>query len=364
MKILTAALLLTLAFTVPVRGAGGSPAGDAGTMPDALPVVTEDTNTPIVVPEELYSQQQTARDITRLKARYGDRMKVYAIGKSLDGRTIFDITVGNPEAEKKLLVTAAIHGREYITIPIAMQQLEALLADMAAREAGEPAPPDSGISVAELLTGVQVHFIPINNPDGVMISQFGELALYSDTLRANLPAAWQAEGQPDSYSYYLKRWKTNAAGVDPNLNFDAGWGYLESVGHPTAYGVNTGSAPFSEPESRCLMELCQREEFDAVISYHARGNVIYWDSFWNRAREASEDFAKAIGAVSGYDIQPSSMSAGGLKDWLQCRENPIPGVTIEVGASEAPVNFGEYASIWRHNRSVIPAALDWLAGQP
>ena len=55
------------------------------------------------------------------------------------------------------------------------------------------------------------------------------------------------------------------------------------------------------------------------------------------------------------------MSAGGLKDWLQCREHPIPGVTIEVGASEAPVDFDEYPGIYRHNRDVIPAALRWLA---
>lgn len=312
---------------------------------------------PVVVPEALYSQQQTARDITRLKARYGNRMRVLAIGKSLDGKTIFDISVGSPDAEKKLLVTAAIHGREYITIPIVMQQLEQLLSEAAAAEAS----PDSA---DDPLRGIQVHFVPINNPDGVVISQFGEDALYSDALRENLRDAWVLDEQPASFSGYLSRWKTNAAGVDPNLNFDAGWGWIESVNHPTAYGVNTGAAPFSEPESRALRDLCLRENFDAVISYHAKGNVIYWDSFLNGAREESESFAEAIAAVSGYSVEPSSMSAGGLKDWLQSLEHPVPGITIEVGASEAPVDFDEYPSIWKRNRDVIPGAIRWLRAHP
>ena len=350
MKILTASLLLCLGLPPLPHPEAAHITAPPAVLHETEAAAAEALEEPIVVPEALYSQQQTARDITELKSRYGSLMKVYAIGKSLDGRTIFDIVVGDPSAEKKLLVTAAIHGREYITIPIVMQQAEELLLDRAA--AGSPEE-DPGLKV-------QVHFIPVNNPDGVMISQFGEDALYSAALRENLRNAWNLDGQQENYDYYLTRWKTNAAGVDPNLNFDAGWGYLESVGHPTAFGVNTGTEPFSEPESRCLYDLCLREDFDAVISYHAKGNVIYWDSFWNQAKESSESFARAISDVSGYDVQPSSMSAGGLKDWLQCRENPIPGITIEVGASEAPVDFSEYPGIWKHNREVIPAAIRWL----
>ena len=117
MNIQVASLLLCLGLISPGHAAVHMippPAILADTGNGAADISEE----PIVMPEALYSQQQTARDITELKSRYGSLMKVYAIGKSLDGRTIFDIVVGDPSAEKKLLVTAAIHGREYITIPI------------------------------------------------------------------------------------------------------------------------------------------------------------------------------------------------------------------------------------------------------
>ena len=112
MKILTASLLLCLGLPPLPHPEAAHITAPPAVLHETEAAAAEALEEPIVVPEALYSQQQTARDITELKSRYGSLMKVYAIGKSLDGRTIFDIVVGDPSAEKKLLVTAAIHGRE------------------------------------------------------------------------------------------------------------------------------------------------------------------------------------------------------------------------------------------------------------
>jgi g-D-glutamyl-meso-diaminopimelate peptidase len=76
----------------------------------------------------------------------------------------------------------------------------------------------------------------------------------------------------------MRRWKANARGVDLNYNFAANWeGINVSLTHPSANGYK-GTNPLSEPESQAIANLIQGTGFNAVINYHAMGNVIYWDT--------------------------------------------------------------------------------------
>lgn len=95
-------------------------------------------------------------DISALAARYGNRMTINVIGQSLDGRNIYDIIIGNPAAPKKILFQGAIHAREYIVVPLMMQQLEYMLAFY-----------DTGTyndqPLSSVLNNVAVHYIPMAN---------------------------------------------------------------------------------------------------------------------------------------------------------------------------------------------------------
>ena len=296
-----------------------------------------------------YSYEQMLEDIYALRREYGDLFTLKRLGLTPDDRVIFGLAVGAEDAKVKLLVQGAIHGREYITSPLVLGQAEQMLMGL---RAGDE-------SLRELLSGASVHFVPMNSPDGVAISRFGEKGIKDPELRENLRAGFLADGGGD-YGYYLRRWKNNARGVDVNLNFPAGWDFIESVDRPTNDRMNRGPEPFSEEEAKAMGILVEKEEFDGVVSYHSMGDVIYWDSAHNRKKEESEAMAARVSEVTGYPYAPSSKSAGGLKDWMQCRENAVPGITLEVGSGEAPVNYVQLSGIFSKCRKVTETVLLFL----
>ena len=83
---------------------------------------------PIVKPVDRYSYEQMEADIQSLQNTYGDKISVQVIGTSLDGRNIYDIILGNPDAKAQILIQGAIHAREYMTPLVMMGQLEYALA--------------------------------------------------------------------------------------------------------------------------------------------------------------------------------------------------------------------------------------------
>lgn len=302
---------------------------------------------PIVKPVDKYSYEQMDRDIQALKNRYPNQMTVNVIGQSADGRNLYDIIIGNPSAPEHILFQGAIHAREYINVPLMMQQLEYLLA---CQNTGT----FEGKSLSEMLGQTAVHFVPLVNPDGISISQSGDGAIRSPELKAQIRACYEldtAEGRTTAdYDTYLRRWKSNGRGVDLNHNFDAGWNTLNTVGHPSSTDYK-GTSPLSEPESQALAALTDQYPFAVCINYHAMGQVIYWDTENNRQTSSSKELAELVSRHNGYQIL-GSKGVGGYKDWLQQREKSIPGITIEVGKSACPVNFSEYETIREQNEAV------------
>ena len=309
---------------------------------------------PVVNPVDKYSYSQMVNDISALASRYPGTVTVKSIGKSADGRDIYDVIVGNPNASKKILFQGAIHAREYIFVPLMMQQLEYLAAGFTNNGTYMTQP------LSNILGQVAFHFVPMLNPDGVTISQMGENGIQSEELRQTMQAAYAADKASSrttvSYEEYMRRWKANARGVDLNYNFAANWeGINVSLTHPSANGYK-GTNPLSEPESQAIANLIQGTGFNAVINYHAMGNVIYWDTQNNQKAAESKALANAVHALNGYSVL-GSKGVGGLKDWLQ-QAAGIPGITIEVGRSTCPVSFSEYPAIWNQNKAV-PATLGY-----
>ena len=305
---------------------------------------------PVVKPSADYGYDQMVQDLFALASRYPGTMTLQAVGQSADGRAIYDAIVGNPAAEEKLLIQGAIHGREYIVTPLMMQQIEFLLAgDASGTYQNQP--------LSQLLDQVAIHFIPMVNPDGVSISQKGEAGVQTEELKQTLQAAYQmdtAEGRNTlEYGEYLKRWKSNARGVDLNYNFDADWALLNPERQHASYIGYRGLAPESEPETQVLKNVTLQNPFSATISYHAMGSIIYWDTEGNRKAAESYEMAQTAAAATGYTVM-GSKGKGGFKDWLQRSAQAVPGITIEVGRSQCPVSFSEYSSIWAENKE-IPA---------
>ena len=287
-------------------------------------------------------------DLFNLAARYPGKMTLQAVGQSLDGRAIYNVIVGNPEAQTRILVQGAIHGREYIVTPLIMQQIESMLSGY-----------DSGMyrgqKLSDLLSSASVHFVPMVNPDGVTLSQQGEAGIRSAELRQSIQTAYAmdlADGKTTlEYGEYLKRWKSNGRGVDLNYNFDADWETINSSLTHVSYATYRGPELLSEPESQTMFRLASAYPYAATVSYHAMGNVIYWDTRENKKTEESYALASAVASVTGYTVQ-ANQGVGGFKDWHQRSELAAPGITIEVGRTACPVEFSEYQEIWQQNKEV------------
>ncbi|MCC8024318.1 MAG: peptidase [Clostridium sp.] len=312
---------------------------------------------PIVQPADKYSYEQMETDIQSLRQAYGDKLTVNIIGTSRDGRNIYDIILGNPQAEAHILMQGAIHAREYMTPLVMMSQLEYALVNY-----------DTGHynykSVSDMLKNVAIHFIPMTNPDGVTLSQSGIDGIRSEDLKEVIKNCYTSDVNlgrtSDTFEVYLTKWKANAGGVDLNYNFPYGWNEISANLAAPSYASYKGPNPLSEPESQALAGIADQYPWAITISYHSQGEVIYWTTSSNGAKMASSTLAEDISIMTGYRMD-SSDGKGGFKDWMQSKETAVPGVTLEVGRTPCPVPFSEYSTVWKQNKGVWVQALDYVS---
>ena len=301
---------------------------------------------PVVRVTDRYSHEQMEADIRALKDRYQDKLQVHVIGQSHDGRNIYEHVIGREEAPSQVKIQGAIHGRESMTPLLIMNQIELALANY---DTGHY----DGMALSDMFGQVALHFVPMTNPDGVALSQYGLSAIRSDSLKEQILASYRRDvetGRTDlDLEAYLPCWKSNAMGVDLNHNFPAQWDRLPAASG--SYANYKGPAPLSEPESRALADLTTGRTWAATVSYHSMGNIIYWDTENSRCADASLALAEAVSRVTGYAPDPD-MGKGGYKDWVQTNGQAPPSITIEVGSVACPMPVSEYESVWKQNRSV------------
>ena len=303
----------------------------------------------------LYTYGEFQRDMAALQNNAGTALRVDEIGQTVDGNKLYDFRVGNPAAERHLLVFGGIHAREYITAQLVMRQLVQLLSDQSTNGSYE------NIAVRELLSNTEIHFIPMANPDGISISQLGLEGLHTEAVRETVRQIASKDGKALTESY-LRQWKSNANGVDLNRNFDALWeSYNDHLGHASADHYK-GTAPECELESKALADLTRQFQFDATLSYHTQGEVIYWNfGQEGELKNMSLLLANRVSELTGYRLDGNfhALDTAGYKDWAISKLG-IPSLTIEAGHGGNPVDPAQMDAIWRENRNVVPMTLKLL----
>ena len=303
----------------------------------------------------LYTYGEFQRDMAALQKNAGAALRVDEIGQTVDGNRLYDFRVGNPAAERHLLVFGGIHAREYITAQLVMRQLVQLLSDQSTNGSYE------NIAVRELLSNTEIHFIPMANPDGISISQLGLEGLHTEAVRETVRQIAAKDGKALTESY-LRQWKSNANGVDLNRNFDALWeSYNDHLGHASADHYK-GTAPECELESKALADLTRQFQFDATLSYHTQGEVIYWNfGQEGELKNMSLLLANRVSELTGYRLDGNfqALDTAGYKDWAISKLG-IPSLTIEAGHGGNPVDPAQMDAIWRENRDVVPMTLKLL----
>ena len=304
---------------------------------------------------ENYTYDQMSADLNTLKSKYGNHMTVSTYGTSLDGRNLYEVVVGNANAPKHVLIQASIHAREHMTSLLVMKQIEYALAFYDTGSTG-------GKTVADRFNQVAIHFLPMVNPDGVTLSQLGINGLKSLDLRNIVQSAYAQDtalGRTTaSFENYLRTWKANARGVDLNQNFPYEWENGSGTATSASFSGYGGPSAVSEPESQALKTITESRTWSETISYHAMGGIIYWDIAANKVKAQSQELAQAVSAVTGYTCYASPGKAG-YKDWTQAKDNPIPGITVEIGKTTCPLPVEQFPTIWAQNKSVWVVALDY-----
>ena len=301
----------------------------------------------------MYTYQALESDLNALRSNYSG-VSVNALCQTPDGRQVYHVIIGNQSAGKKLLVTGTMHAREYITSKVVMRQLKKLLDE---KKGGDTS-----------LDNVCVHFVPMMDPDGVAISQYGTDGMQTSVMRDTVKnimkswAEWEILTNQDKYNWYLNKWKNTAKGVDINQNFPTDtWSTLNDARNKPSSDMYKGPSAGSEAETRAMMELVNRYGFTAAVNYHAQGEIIYADD--DKASEAVRNRCNAMGAivqgVTGYRLpepHEGSFDDGAFKSWLNVNKG-IPAVTVEVGVGTCPLPETDIAGIWEKNKGVLNAVI-------
>lgn len=286
-----------------------------------------------------YSYEQLQADMVKLQLLYPKQITLSTIGRTASDRDIPLMLVGDPNAKYQIMVQAAMHGREHFTSWLATAMVDSLLLHDA------------------LPADVCYHIVPMVNPDGVIISQTGQLT--EEQMRVyNLDLK-------NGYVYYdlaeyARQWKANALGVDINRNFVVGWIPSDERPEPSSEKYR-GSTPFSTPEALWLYEYTLAQDFDATLSLHAYGNVLYYQ-YGNKqpVNRLSYSLAKAVQGVTGYIPTAGDNTKGaGYKDWVM-EDLGIPSLTVEIGSAAVPIVQKDTYNIFDRCREMLPAVYKWL----
>lgn len=257
--------------------------------------------------------------VTHYYERYRGEKQI--IGRSAEGRNLYALFVGTHGGTVGVS-QYAIHAREWITALLGIEHIRRGVIEGGA------------------------WILPLMNPDGALLVQEG-IGSVSEGRRKFL---LDLNGGED-----FSLWKANAEGVDLNLNFPARWGSGKgNLFSPAPHGY-IGSEPLSAPESRALAQFTEEIAPAYTMSWHTKGEEIYW-RFHQPLVRAKRDrkIAKILSRETGYPLKNTPFSAGGYKDW--CVEAlRIPAFTLEVGSDERahPLGFEALPDILERNLDAL-----------
>lgn len=217
------------------------------------------------------------------------------------------------ESEPEVLYTAIHHAREPESLTQLIFYMYYLLENYGVND-----------EVTHLVNNTEMYFVPMLNPDGYIRNQ---------TTDPNGGGLWRKNRKDNG---------DGTMGVDLNRNYDYFWG-LDNVGSSpqTSNETYRGTAPFSEPETQAIKWLCEQNEFDLALNYHAFGNYLIYPWGYTAALSPDSNTFSAMAAAMTVDNNYNAgtgfetvgyLTNGVSDDWMYAEETML-AMTPEVGGS-------------------------------
>ena len=285
--------------------------------------------------------------------RYPQHTRLEEIGTSTQGRPIWALAIARDikadDPRPAILLNAAHHGDEPTSTEIALDAIKVLLSER-----------DKDVRDARWLSSLVIWVVPQVNPDGA-------LAFLEQSYRAG-----RKNGRDANQDGVLLR----GDGVDLNRNYPFRWHTLGEEGsssEPTS-SYYRGAAAGSEPETRAMMQLAERERFAAAISYHT-GTVCILAPYTidgvenpepNEAWEVGREISRAMPRHPegrGFRLKKNLYPVDGTdQDWLRAEHGTL-ALLVEA-VRRTPRDHCERASVIEANRASWMLLLNRLLDGP
>lgn len=258
----------------------------------------------------------------------------FIVGYSTLNQPIYGVHLGSYEG-KQILIEGGIHAREY---PASMVVIDMI----------------NYLSTQELNGGV--YAIPLTNPDGARIVLDGIDWIKCQKLKDYITNV-------NNNTLDFSTWKANAMTVDLNVNFDALWGEgSQNVFCPSPENF-VGFYPNSEREVRELIDFTYRVQPNLTLSFHTKGEVIYYgfETLSSTQLERDRKIANYISTINDYTPTKTEYSVGGYSDWVS-EYLGVPAFTIEIAPVSAPtpVPTQYVPEAFEKNKDLPSKLLDYL----
>lgn len=235
------------------------------------------------------------------------------LGSSALGLPVYLVHIGKKEGDQ-IIVEAGIHAREYITTLVAVEQIKHL---------------------SQMFLDFGIYFVMCANPDGAGLVLDGR---HFSCPGGELMKKLISINKSDNF----EMWKANINCVDCNVNFDALWGHGKSNIRQPAGANFIGFNPNSEIEVQNLIELTRQIKPVLTLSYHTKGNVIYYGFEVLTKNQIKRDLfiAKQLAKINGFKPIKTYKSTGGYSDFVS-QNFGVPSFTVEFGKDSLKHPIGQ-----------------------
>ncbi|KAM4874150.1 carboxypeptidase A2 [Thomomys bottae] len=244
-----------------------------------------------------HTLEEISQEMDRLVAERPDLVSQVNIGSSFENRTMTVLKFSTGGQKPAIWLDAGIHAREWVTQAVALWTANKI----ASGYGKDP-------SITSILEALDIFLLPVTNPDGYVFSHTKN-------------RMWRKTRSKVSGSLCV--------GVDPNRNWDAGFGGPGASSSPCSDSYH-GPRANSEVEVKSIVDFIKSHgQVKAFITLHSYSQLLMFpygykctklDNF-NELDEVAQKAAQALAGLHGtkYEVGPICsviyQASGGSIDW-------------------------------------------------